>query len=208
MNPASSSSNAMRVVPKLDGAAALALFVSHLPYAAGITRQWIARSPSLRPHEEDLLQEASIGLLVAARRFRPARGVLFRTYAWWWVTARIRREAQRLGAALPAFDEGFQPTADGSGLHPIESAVEVRRLLPRMARLLRRAHRRTSPSAGSASRNVELFLRSLLHDESLADLGRAYSLSRERARQLHQRMGLLFERCRLKVLTNERGGAE
>ena len=41
--------------------------------------------------EDDLIQEGFIGLLYAARRFEPQRGLRFSTYARWWVRAHMSR---------------------------------------------------------------------------------------------------------------------
>lgn len=41
--------------------------------------------------EEDLIQEALIGLFGAAKRFEPDRGLRFSTYARWWVRAQLTR---------------------------------------------------------------------------------------------------------------------
>lgn len=49
--------------------------------------------------EEDLVNEGYIGLLNAAKRFDPARGVRFTTYARWWARAQMTR----------AVDEGGRP---------------------------------------------------------------------------------------------------
>lgn len=47
--------------------------------------------------EEDLVQEGYIGLLRAARRYDPDRGIRFTTYARWWVRAQMTRALETAG---------------------------------------------------------------------------------------------------------------
>jgi RNA polymerase primary sigma factor len=48
----------------------------------------------------DLIQEANIGLMLAARHYDPERGVRFTSYAGWWVEAQLRRYISRHGSVL------------------------------------------------------------------------------------------------------------
>ncbi|MBN2801130.1 MAG: sigma-70 family RNA polymerase sigma factor [Deltaproteobacteria bacterium] len=47
--------------------------------------------------EEDLVQEGYVGLLRAAKRFDPDRGIRFSTYARWWVRAQMTRAIDHTG---------------------------------------------------------------------------------------------------------------
>jgi RNA polymerase sigma factor (sigma-70 family) len=52
---------------------------------------------------EDLIEEGNIGLMEAARRFDPTRGVRFGSYASWWIRKYIRAAVnrQRLQSGFP-----------------------------------------------------------------------------------------------------------
>ncbi len=59
----------------------------NLPLVISIAREYTGRGVPLL----DLIQEGSIGLLVAAKKFEPARQLRFSTYATKWVRQRITR---------------------------------------------------------------------------------------------------------------------
>ena len=63
------------------------LILSHLRFAS-----WIAsKYAGLGLDGDDLVQEGCIGLIKAARRFRPERGVAFKTYSFFQIRACIER---------------------------------------------------------------------------------------------------------------------
>jgi RNA polymerase sigma-32 factor len=68
-----------------DRAAADALVTSHLRLAASVARRYKRYGLPLG----DITSEASLGLVLAALRFRPDRGSRFSTYALWWIKASI-----------------------------------------------------------------------------------------------------------------------
>ncbi len=49
---------------------------------------------------QDLVQEGTVGLMEAIRRFNPERGVRLSTYAAWWIRAAIQDYVVRSGAAV------------------------------------------------------------------------------------------------------------
>lgn len=74
-----------------DDAAAERLVLSHLRMVARVARRY-AR---LGLPTSDLIQEGTIGLIQAVRRFNPDRGVRLSTYAGWWVRAAIQEHVVR-----------------------------------------------------------------------------------------------------------------
>ena len=77
------------------------LVQSNLRLVVRIARQYRGRGAPM----EDLISEGNIGLMEAARRFDPARGVRFATYGTWWirkyVIAALNRHRIQGSAPLP-----------------------------------------------------------------------------------------------------------
>lgn len=69
-----------------DVEAAHTLILSHLPFVHHIARRYGRDGLPLG----DLLQEGTIGLMEAVRRFNPDRGVRLSTYAMWWIRASMQ----------------------------------------------------------------------------------------------------------------------
>lgn len=107
--------------------------VEHLPMVRALVRKrWSGR---VRHHDlEDLCQAGAIGLMQAARRFDPAGGVAFGTYARWRVLGNaldhIRRTRGRHGErVIETRDDlddqvgGMGPAGVAGDIHPVRAAV-------------------------------------------------------------------------------------
>jgi RNA polymerase sigma factor (sigma-70 family) len=134
-----------------DPRVAARLVRSHLGFAVKVALEY--RGMGL--HMEDLLAEANLGLLEAARRFDVHRGCRFTTYAIWWIRKAIlnaisarndlirfpsgqlrrfkqfREAEQELQRSL-----GREPSREEVSRHLSMSVREVERMLQRRARVV------------------------------------------------------------------------
>lgn len=158
---------------------------------------------------EDLVNEGNLGLVRAAERFDPERGVRFVTYAAWFVRQTMLDALARAGRAappVPASGEGGVRPGRRAALVSLEapsdpdgSGAPLSDLLgdaaaPEPDRPAVRRERRRALERGLAflpereERVLRLFFG--LDGEpprTLADIGREMGISRERARQLKER---------------------
>lgn len=74
-----------------DEAAMHQLVSAYLRLAISVARKFRRYGAPMN----DLMQEASVGLMKAAERFDPDRGVRFSTYAVWWIKASVQEYVMR-----------------------------------------------------------------------------------------------------------------
>lgn len=87
--PRLSQSREQELLKKLkngDNSAAHELITSHLRFVLHIARRYKSHGHPLT----DLVQEGTVGLIEALKRFNPDRGTRLSTYAMWWIRAAIQ----------------------------------------------------------------------------------------------------------------------
>jgi RNA polymerase primary sigma factor len=192
-----------------------ALVTRNLPLAAWCVNRYAPLRFREDPHLfDEMVQEARIGLMIAARKFDPARGVRFGTYATWWCRQRIRRAADNwsLGVArVPVHVRGedrlellrklrgrslhgpvphgkrpdhWHPAANSPGPAELAAEADDRAYIHRCLRYLPRRQRRV----------IEM---RCLEGATLDQVGRELGITRERVRQLEERALARLRKFRL-----------
>ena len=167
-----------------------------LGLASRFVEWFLRRWPKLDSHADDLRQEAAIGVLVARRKFDPTRRVGFLVYAWWemrgQVTRYLRRAIERPRFLRELAEVAPAPLSPSDEVQlPCDASTVVALLRPVLLEATRPMRRRRRALGAGARRDVELFLM-VLRGESLAEAGRQFGISRERARQLVEKMRPAF----------------
>ncbi len=124
-----------RLVRSGDGEALDLLVRSNLRFVVSMARKYARSGYPL----DELVNEGNIGLLEAARRFDPEKGVRFVSYAGWWVRQAILAAIARYGQAISVppklkfeqyrFEQRVAELAQDLGRQPsveeISSALEI-----------------------------------------------------------------------------------
>jgi RNA polymerase primary sigma factor len=118
-----------------DAAALEELITANLRFVVSVARKYQHRGLSML----DLIGEGNVGLLTAARKFDPAHGVKFISYAVWWIRQAILAAIARHGRAVRV---------------PLNRTADLSRIL-RATETLRQALRR-GPTAEELAERVGL----------------------------------------------------
>lgn len=172
--------------------------------------QHLNRNRRLLSLREDFIQEGLLGLVLAARKWVPAKGK-FATYAWYWVEQRLRLAVlEWFGSTTGRNNEGYrlpetfrrEEVADvgdirqeAPGLRP-DRAVELQELADQLHRRLRRINRR---SREIFTARLELDCRNTRARKAGASkedraegtydvLGKKFGVSRQAAKQFEQQV--------------------
>jgi RNA polymerase sigma factor (sigma-70 family) len=151
------------------------------------------RRPGVRV--ADLVQEGNVGLLRAARRFDPERGVRFVSYAAWWIRAAIqdyleRAHTGRHGAPDVSLDAPLTDDGDGSRLDEVAADDPPQDCVLADLRQRALAEARIREALATLGHRERLIAEErFMSDEpvTLTDLARRLGVSRERTRQLEAR---------------------
>jgi RNA polymerase primary sigma factor len=156
------------------------LIVSNLRYVVSTARRYLGYGLALT----DLINEGNMGLIEAARRFDPTRGVKFITYAVWWIRQAITHAVAGQGGvvALPVKQlqklrkvlEGYRRYIQQTGVEPRgdELAAELD-LPPNEIETILHVYRHLSLDAPLGDEGETSFL-DLLHSEALPSGEEAY----------------------------------
>lgn len=168
-------------------------------------RRWLSLSPALHRFEDDLQQELLIAAWRAWKDFDPKRGVKFSTFSWGLMRGAalsfLKREKRAPLLATDfethRLDSSTETQVDRRSLLALkrdsstETKVDARREVNRLARELKtefesygeRAGRQRADGRG-VERDVELYLRVEVLEQSQADAARAVGVSRQRVHQV------------------------
>jgi RNA polymerase primary sigma factor len=179
-----------RMAARGDEGARERLVQANLRFVIMVARQYQGRGVPL----EDLVSEGNIGLIQAARRFDPDRGVRFVSYAVWWIRQAmlqaLRGGLRQAAAAMLSLD--WPAGDDGEGEPLLSRVADPNALLPETALAgVELTERVGSALAGLPAREARI-----LRDRfglagrarsSLRETGRKHGLSNERVRQIEKR---------------------
>lgn len=110
---------------------------SHLPLAISMVAKATGKSPDF----DDLVQEATVGLIEAIDRFEPERGLRFATYARWWIRSTLQDGLTQLQMLRPHSSHGVVRVVNNlrRAVRHVEKQAASEGRMPGESEILRRA---------------------------------------------------------------------
>ena len=169
------------------------LVADNASMARAYAYRFLRAHPRAKHISEDLIQEAYIGLCIAAQRFDEKRGWKFVTYAFWWMGATVREAFRTDANPATARANGSKSVWVARGEMPIQDAGHTPAPDEGLDahRLFALAYDALKDDIGS--RNADLFLRTEFADFNknakghTAKVSSEMGISRERGRQIRHR---------------------
>jgi RNA polymerase sigma factor (sigma-70 family) len=141
--------------------------------------------------QEDLIQEGNLGLMVAAKRWKPDPRARFSTYAWQFIgqemKSAIRRERRRIPTVslTQQFEDGEQFEKDVEYDSRLEEAAAAEEILTQVDQLLRR-------QATDSERAI--FQARAYLGETLEEVGKSVGVTRQRVQQIEDKLRTMIKK--------------
>jgi RNA polymerase sigma factor (sigma-70 family) len=141
--------------------------------------------------QEDLIQEGNLGLMVAAKRWKPDPRARFSTYAWQFIgqemKSAIRRERRRIPTVslTQQFEDGEQFEKDVEYDSRLEEAAAAEEILTQVDQLLRR-------QATDSERAI--FQARAYLGETVEEVGKSVGVTRQRVQQIEDKLRTMIKK--------------
>jgi len=165
-----------------------------LDYASRLARKYVGRDPRLDAHRDDFVQEAYLGIEIACKKYDPSRGASLETLMHSWARCYMSRylyrdvihHAKRI--APPRWEGDDQltavpDTADGPDVELGRQQALEHFLGPELDKRLKHFRQSLRP-------RVRAIVAARLKGATLQEVGTEFGLTRERVRQITERVGL------------------
>ena len=115
------------LMERWDDAARQEMVCGWVPFVVQRATWWASKIPGGWEHMDDMIQEGTMGLIIAAERFEPQRGLSFGTYAGWWVKSQMDRYIITRRQVVRAAHNAWRQSAEGSIPEDRRLALEATR---------------------------------------------------------------------------------